>query len=160
MFDIGWSEIFLVVVIAVVVVGPKELPRMMRLVGQWTGRARAMADQFRRSFDDLARQTELEEMRAEVLKAHDSASLAEIQRETEIMLGNIPSDPMSSPAPAKAPPKAPTKARIEKIEQGQGTKPAPPPGEPKAHRVETPAESPEGPRKSPEPPSPARHDEP
>lgn len=156
MFDIGWSEIFLVVVIAVVVVGPKELPRMMRLVGQWTGRARAMADQFRRSFDDLARQTELEEMRAEVLKAHDSASLAEIQRETEIMLGNIPSDPMSSPAPPKAPPKA----RIEKIEQGQDTKPTPPPGEPKAHRAETPAKSQEAPRESAEPPSPARRDEP
>ena len=152
MFDIGWSEIFLVVVIAVVVVGPKELPRMMRLVGQWTGRARAMADQFRRSFDDMARQTELEEMRAEVLKAHDAASLAEIQRETDIMLGNIPPDPMVSPAPIKA--------RIEKIEQGQDTKSAPPSGESKAPAAETPAKSQEAPRESQEPPSPARRDEP
>ncbi len=156
MFDIGWSEIFLVVVIAVVVVGPKELPRMMRLVGQWTGRARTMADQFRRSLDDMARQTELEEMRAEVLKAHDSASLAEIQRETEIMLGNIPPDPMSSPVPSKAPPKA----RIEKIEQGQDTKSAPPSGEPKAPTAETPAASQQAPQETQEPPSSARRDEP
>lgn len=66
MFNIDWGELFVIVVVALIVVGPKDLPRMMRKVGQWAGRARAMADQFRRSFDDIARQSELEELRAEV----------------------------------------------------------------------------------------------
>ena len=68
MFDISWSELLVIVVVAVVVVGPKDLPRLMRTAGQWAGRARAMADQFRRSFDDMARQTELDELRKEVQK--------------------------------------------------------------------------------------------
>lgn len=66
MFDIGWSELLVIVIVAVVVVGPKDLPRLMRTVGQWAGRARAMADQFRRSFDDMARQSELDDLRREV----------------------------------------------------------------------------------------------
>lgn len=66
MFNIDWGELFVIVVVALVVVGPKDLPRLMRTAGQWAGRARAMADQFRRSFDDIARQSELDELRAEV----------------------------------------------------------------------------------------------
>lgn len=68
MFDIAWTELLVIVVVALVVVGPKDLPRLMRTAGQWAGRARAMADQFRRSFDDIARQSELDELRAEVNK--------------------------------------------------------------------------------------------
>jgi sec-independent protein translocase protein TatB len=68
MFDIAWSELFVIMVVALVVVGPKDLPKLMRSAGQWAGRARAMADQFRRSFDDMARQAELDELRNEVNK--------------------------------------------------------------------------------------------
>ena len=64
MFDIAWSELFVILIVALVVVGPKDLPKLMRTAGQWAGRARAMADQFRRSFDDMARQSELDELRA------------------------------------------------------------------------------------------------
>ena len=66
MFDIAWSELFVILIVALVVVGPKDLPKLMRTAGQWAGRARAMADQFRRSFDDMARQSELDELRAQV----------------------------------------------------------------------------------------------
>jgi sec-independent protein translocase protein TatB len=76
MFDISWSELLIIVVVAVVVVGPKDLPRLMRTVGQWAGRARAMADQFRRSFDDMARQSELDELRREVQKLQQSPMTA------------------------------------------------------------------------------------
>jgi sec-independent protein translocase protein TatB len=68
MFDIAWSELFVIMIVALVVVGPKDLPKLMRAAGQWAGRARAMADQFRRSFDDMARQAELDELRNEVNK--------------------------------------------------------------------------------------------
>ncbi|HYM18975.1 MAG TPA: Sec-independent protein translocase protein TatB [Micropepsaceae bacterium] len=73
MFDIAWSELFVIIIVALVVVGPKDLPKLMRKVGQWAGRARAMADQFRRSFDDMARQSELEELRSEVNRLKSDA---------------------------------------------------------------------------------------
>jgi sec-independent protein translocase protein TatB len=73
MFDIAWSELFVILIVALVVVGPKDLPKLMRTAGQWAGRARAMADQFRRSFDDMARQTELDELRQEVSKLKTDA---------------------------------------------------------------------------------------
>src|SRR5262249_19776710 len=80
MFDIAWSELLVILVVALVVVGPKDLPRLMRTAGQWAGRARAMADQFRRSFDDIARQSELDELRAEVQKLQQQPSpLADIE---------------------------------------------------------------------------------
>ena len=66
MFDIAWSELFVIMVVALVVVGPKDLPKLMRTAGQWASRARAMADQFRRSFDEMARHAELDELRNQV----------------------------------------------------------------------------------------------
>jgi sec-independent protein translocase protein TatB len=80
MFDIAWSELFVIVVVALVVVGPKDLPKLMRTAGQWAGRARAMADQFRRSFDDMARQAELDELRSEVNRLkHETTAAAEAE---------------------------------------------------------------------------------
>lgn len=66
MFDIGWSELLLVAVIAIVFVGPKDLPRLMRTAGQYAGRMRAMAREFQQSFEDMARESELDELRKEV----------------------------------------------------------------------------------------------
>src|SRR5262252_3107893 len=66
MVDLSWSHILLVLVVALVVVGPKDLPKLMRTVGQWMGKARQMADQFRSSFDEMTRQAELDELRKEL----------------------------------------------------------------------------------------------
>ena len=66
MFDLSWSHILIVLIVALVVVGPKDLPKIMRTAGRWMGTARAMADQFRKSFDEMARQSELDELRAEI----------------------------------------------------------------------------------------------
>jgi Tat protein translocase TatB subunit len=66
MFDFSWSHILIVLIVALVVVGPKDLPKLMRIVGHWVGKARAMADQFRKSFDEMARQSELDELRQEI----------------------------------------------------------------------------------------------
>lgn len=62
MFDIAPSELMLVAIVALVVIGPKDLPRAMRFVGQWVGRARGVARHFRSGFDEMIRQAELEEM--------------------------------------------------------------------------------------------------
>ncbi|MDE2110330.1 MAG: twin-arginine translocase subunit TatB [Alphaproteobacteria bacterium] len=64
--DLSWSHMLLVLVVALLVVGPKDLPKVMRMMGQWAGKARAMADQFRKSFDEMARQSELDELRKEL----------------------------------------------------------------------------------------------
>jgi sec-independent protein translocase protein TatB len=62
MFDVSSSEFLLVMVIALVVIGPKDLPKVLRFVGKWTGKVRAIAAQFRAGMDDMVRQSELEEL--------------------------------------------------------------------------------------------------
>ena len=66
MLDIGWSELLVIAIVAVVVVGPKDLPRLMRTVGRYTSRARGLAREFRASFEELGRETELEEINREM----------------------------------------------------------------------------------------------
>lgn len=62
MFDIAPTELLIVAVVALVVIGPKDLPRVMRTVGHWVGRARGMARHFRSGLDTMMREAELEEM--------------------------------------------------------------------------------------------------
>ena len=62
MFDIGYTELLVIAIVALVVIGPKDLPRVMRTVGQWVGRARGMARHFRSGIDTMMREAELEEM--------------------------------------------------------------------------------------------------
>ncbi len=62
MLDIGWSELLVVGVLALLVVGPRELPRLMRTVGQWAGKARSLAREFQRNMDDVAREADLKEL--------------------------------------------------------------------------------------------------
>jgi len=63
MFDVGWDELLLVGIVALLVVGPRDLPKVMRVVGQWTRRVREMASHFRAGFDDMVREAEFEEYR-------------------------------------------------------------------------------------------------
>ena len=62
MFGIDSSELLVVALVALVVIGPKDLPRVMRTVGYWVGRARGMARHFRSGIDTMIREAELEEM--------------------------------------------------------------------------------------------------
>ena len=63
---IGFTELLLLAVAALIVVGPKDLPMMMRRLGQFVGKGRAMAREFQAAFDDIARQSELEDLRKEI----------------------------------------------------------------------------------------------
>jgi sec-independent protein translocase protein TatB len=63
MFDIGWSELLVIAVVAIVVVGPKELPKLMRSFGFYAGKLRRAAADFRRQFDEAMREAELEEVK-------------------------------------------------------------------------------------------------
>ena len=55
MLELGFSELFLVGIVALIIVGPKDLPRMFRVIGKYVGRAKAMARDFQRSFEDAAK---------------------------------------------------------------------------------------------------------
>ena len=68
MFDIGWSELLVIAVVAIVVVGPKDLPRLMRTFGHYAGKLRRMAAEFQLQFEEAMREAEVEEVR----KAMDS----------------------------------------------------------------------------------------
>ena len=62
MFGIDSGEFLVIAIVALVVIGPKDLPRVMRMVGQWVGKARAMSRHVRSGFDAMMREAELEEM--------------------------------------------------------------------------------------------------
>ena len=66
MFDIGWSELLVIAVVLVVVVGPKDLPAMLRTFGRTTKQLRSMAGDFRRQFDDALREAELDDVKSTV----------------------------------------------------------------------------------------------
>ena len=65
MFDIGWGELFLIGIVALIVVGPKDLPGLFRTVGQFTGKARGMAREFQRSLEQAANEAGMTEIAEE-----------------------------------------------------------------------------------------------
>lgn len=75
MFDIGYSELLLIAVVTLLVVGPKELPNLLRTIGRWVGRGRSMARHFRAGFDAMIREAEIEEMQKQ-WTAHNAAIMA------------------------------------------------------------------------------------
>lgn len=123
MFDLfSWSHIVILLVVALVVVGPKDLPRLMHMAGKWAGKARTMANEFRKSFDEMARQAELDELRKEIedLKKNNPISdmanaASQMQADVE-KAADLPSDPLAEmPAadPAPAADHAPVEGSIE-----------------------------------------------
>lgn len=71
MFDIGWSELLIIGIVALIVIGPKELPVVLRTVGQWMTKVRRMAAEFQSQFHEAMREAELAEMRKEFEKDID-----------------------------------------------------------------------------------------
>ncbi|HSA79692.1 MAG TPA: Sec-independent protein translocase protein TatB [Geminicoccaceae bacterium] len=69
MFDIGWSEMALILLVALVVIGPRDLPRVARTMGRWVAKGRAMAREFQSALEDMAREAELDKVKSEIEKA-------------------------------------------------------------------------------------------
>lgn len=86
MFDVGWSEMVVIGVVALVVIGPKELPGVIRSVGRAVGKLRTMAGDFRAQFDDAMREADLHEVKKTFTEAADAANSA----------ANSISDPLGS----------------------------------------------------------------
>ena len=76
----GFFELMLIAVVALVVVGPKDLPKLMRSAGQMVAKARALAAEFTAAFDQMARETEMEEMRKEIESLKKENVFAESKR--------------------------------------------------------------------------------
>jgi sec-independent protein translocase protein TatB len=80
---IGFTEMILLVIVSMVVIGPKDLPLMMRKFGKFTGQMRALAFEFRQGIDELGRQAELEELRKEVATLKEATGVEELQRDLQ-----------------------------------------------------------------------------
>src|SRR5512147_1806103 len=98
--SLGFQEIVLLGIIALVVVGPKDLPLLLRKLGKWTAKLRGMAQEFRTGFDELARQAELDELRKEVDALRRTTNLSSVTNELTKPLGTLESYAGISPPPA------------------------------------------------------------
>ncbi len=85
----GFFELMLIAVIALVVVGPKDLPKLMRSAGQMVAKARRMAGEFTAAFDQMAREAEMEDMRKEIESLKKDNVFADAKREIDETLSPI-----------------------------------------------------------------------
>ena len=74
MFDIGWSELVVIGVVALIVIGPKELPGVLRTIGQWMGKVRRMAAEFQGQFNEAMREAEMADLKKSFDDIKDTAS--------------------------------------------------------------------------------------
>jgi sec-independent protein translocase protein TatB len=116
LLDFGWSELLLIGVVALVVIGPKDLPRALRVAGFWVRKARTLSREFQSSVEQMVREAELDEVRQELKKASEidldkefrqtidpTGSLAESLKPPELPNFSGPAAPAADPgAPAAA----------------------------------------------------------
>jgi sec-independent protein translocase protein TatB len=97
MFDIGWTELVIIAVVAIVVIGPKDLPRAMRAVGKWSGKMRRMAREFQNQFNEAIRESELEDVKKEVASIARIDPMADLKKDLSKAEAGIRSD-LAKPA--------------------------------------------------------------
>lgn len=124
MFDIAPTELLLCAVVALLVIGPKDLPRVMRTVGQWVARARGMARHFRSGIDTMIREAELQDMEkkwaeenARIMARHPDAAepveaLPAPESAQSTPAQSTPADPASAPADAPQPAASPAEPEL------------------------------------------------
>ncbi len=110
MFDVGAGELLVIIIVAVVVIGPKDLPLAMRTAGRWIGKMRRMSAHFRSGIDTMVREAELEEMEKKWKAQNEeimrrSAALTEAEAGAPVMTGPPPVDvvPVEAPKVIEAP---------------------------------------------------------
>lgn len=121
MFDIAWSELALIGAVALIVIGPKDLPKVMRVMGQWTRKARLLANEFQSNFDELVRQAELDEVRKQVQAVNPGS----IKEKVETMLDAKSIEESLKIDPAALDPTASAPAVIEAAAVEPAAAPAP-----------------------------------
>jgi sec-independent protein translocase protein TatB len=97
MFDIGWGELVVIGVVALIAIGPKELPGVLRMTGQWMGKIRRMASEFQDQFKEAMREAEMDDLKKKVDEMSNSASsftnfdpIGTVRNEIEKVVGDPP----------------------------------------------------------------------
>lgn len=145
MLDIGWSELLVIGVVAIIAIGPKDLPLALKTMGQWVAKARGLAREFQGSVDEMIRESELDKVKQEVQNAAGSFDVAKDleatkqEMEKALEMPSIEMDPLSPPpqppdaaaAPADAAlitePPAAEEPKPEEKPAAAAPAPAPPP---------------------------------
>src|SRR5436305_9665041 len=81
MFDISWSELLVIAVVAIIVIGPKDLPRVLRSVGRWSGQVKRMARDFQNQFNEALREAELDSLKKDVEDIAKIDPMADVRTE-------------------------------------------------------------------------------
>jgi sec-independent protein translocase protein TatB len=106
MFDIGWSELVVIAVVALIAIGPKELPGVLRMIGQWMGKARKMAAEFQGQFQEAMREAEMADLKKsfdEVKEAATGFTSGNLMTSLEKDVGNaLRIDDVDKPAASTA----------------------------------------------------------
>jgi sec-independent protein translocase protein TatB len=111
--SLGFNEIIILGILALLVVGPKDLPLLFRKIGRWTAKLRGMAQEFRTGFDELARQAELDELKREVDALRKTTSLHDIRNELSKPLPTLEDYAgVSKPAPSLPSPEGPAETAV------------------------------------------------
>ena len=122
MFDIGATELLLIAIVAIVIIGPKDMPLALRTAGRWVGKMRRVSSQFRAGFDAMVREAELEEMEKEwkeknrrIMAEHADAEALPASEETRAMVDDGPQmEPLNPPAATPEPKTGPAPADNDK----------------------------------------------
>lgn len=131
MFDIGAQELLVIIVVAVIVIGPKELPTALRTAGRWMGKIRRVSNHFRAGVETMIREAEMEEMEKKwkeqnekIMAEHPSAEMQPIDAQTMAPAGvNKPkageTDEEAPPPPAASAESKPADARPAEADRGE-----------------------------------------
>ena len=113
MFNIGWSEYLVIAVIALIAIGPKELPGVLRMVGQWVGKARKMAAEFQGQFQEAMREAEMADLKKSFDEVKEAATgfasgdlMTSLQNDVNSALANPETERPAATTEA-SPPEAP-----------------------------------------------------
>ena len=117
MFDFGWSELLIIAVVAIIVIGPKDLPRVLRGLGRAMGAVKRTASEFRAQFEDAIRESELEELRQDFENVRSIDPMAGVQRAIE--------ETLEAPDTSAAVPAAKPKPRRKAASPARKTKSKP-----------------------------------
>jgi sec-independent protein translocase protein TatB len=135
MFDIGWSELVVIAVVALIAIGPKELPGVLRMVGQWMGKARKMAAEFQGQFQEAMREAEMADLKKSFDEVKEAATgfnsgniMTSLQKDVSGALNiddvDKPAEtPAIEPPVTPATPEAPTPQTFVEAETHAATEP-------------------------------------
>jgi sec-independent protein translocase protein TatB len=101
MFDIGWTELLVIGVVALIAIGPKELPGVLRSLGQWMGKIRRMASEFQGQFQEAMREAEVVDIQKQIDSMTEGLDpIDSLRKEVDAAIGDKPATPSPDATPS------------------------------------------------------------